>query len=146
MLEEPNVGLERRTLSSQLYKILESKVLDGDLLPGTKLSEESLAETYGVSRSPAREALAGLERAGLAVRAGARDRMITVPTEEMIAQKYDLWWIVDVGRAYLASQEATPADIAERVIPISANAFTRRFGLVARMSTSQSSRPIATST
>lgn len=107
------IGLERRTLSSQLYNILESKVLDGELQPGTRLSEESLAEAYGVSRSPAREALAGLERVGLAVRVGMRDRMITVPTEEMIAQKFDLWWIVDVGRAFLAAQHATPEDIAE---------------------------------
>jgi DNA-binding GntR family transcriptional regulator len=115
MLESAStgVGLERRTLSSQLYNILESKVLDGELQPGTRLSEESLAEAYGVSRSPAREALAGLERVGLAVRVGMRDRMITVPTEEMIAQKFDLWWIVDVGRAYLAAQAASAEDVAE---------------------------------
>jgi DNA-binding GntR family transcriptional regulator len=105
--------LERKTLSSQLYDILERKVLAGELLPGTRLSEESVAETFKVSRSPAREALIDLEKAGLAVRVGARDRMITIPTREMISSKYDLWWIVDVGRAYLSALNATKEDYAE---------------------------------
>jgi DNA-binding GntR family transcriptional regulator len=105
--------LERKTLSSQLYEILERKVIAGELLPGTRLSEESVADTFKVSRSPAREALIDLEKAGLAVRVGARDRMITIPTREMISSKYDLWWIVDVGRAYLSALSATKEDCAE---------------------------------
>jgi DNA-binding GntR family transcriptional regulator len=106
--------LERRkTLSAQLYQILENKVIAGELRPGTRLSEESVAETFKVSRSPAREALIDLEKAGLAVRVGARDRMITIPTREMISAKYDLWWIVDVGRTYLSSQHATKEDWLE---------------------------------
>jgi DNA-binding GntR family transcriptional regulator len=105
--------LERKTLSSQLYDVLERKVISGELSPGTRLSEESLAESFKVSRSPAREALMDLERAGLAVRVGQRDRMIAIPTREVIAAKYDLWWIVDVGRTYLSSQTASPEDLAE---------------------------------
>jgi DNA-binding GntR family transcriptional regulator len=105
--------LERKTLSSQLYEILERKVITGELLPGTRLSEESVAETFKVSRSPAREALLDLEKAGLAVRVGARDRMITVPTREMISAKYELWWIVDVGRTYLSALNATKDDCLE---------------------------------
>jgi DNA-binding GntR family transcriptional regulator len=105
--------LERKTLSSQLYEILESKVIAGELAPGTRLSEDSVAETYKVSRSPAREALLDLEKFGLAVRVGARERMITIPTREMISSKYDLRWIVDVGRSYLSALSATPEDCEE---------------------------------
>jgi DNA-binding GntR family transcriptional regulator len=105
--------LERKTLSSQLYEILERKVIAGELVPGTRLSEESVAETYKVSRSPAREALLDLEKSGLAVRVGARDRMITIPTREMISSKFDLWWIVDVGRTFLSALNATPEDHVE---------------------------------
>jgi len=105
--------LERKTLSAQLYDILERKVITGELPPGTRMSEESVAETFNVSRSPAREALIDLEKAGLAVRVGVRDRMITIPTREMIAAKYDLWWIVDVGRTYLSALNASAADCAE---------------------------------
>ena len=115
MQEDMNVRheVERRTLASQIYEILERKVLDGELQPGVRLSEESLAETYGVSRSPAREALADLERVGLAVRVGMRDRMITIPTQAMVSEKFDVWWIADVGRSYLSSLAATPSDHEE---------------------------------
>ena len=105
--------IDRRTLASQIYKLLERQVLEGVLPPGARLSEDSLAETFHVSRSPAREALANLERVGLAVRVGMRDRMITIPTMQIISEKYDVWWIVDVGRTYLASLTATAADYEE---------------------------------
>jgi DNA-binding GntR family transcriptional regulator len=102
--------LQRQTLSAQIYARLEDSVLNGDLPPGTKLSEEQLAERFGVSRAPVREALIALEGAGLAERFGARDRAVTMPTLALIKQKYDLWWVIDVGRAYLSSLEATPED------------------------------------
>ena len=104
-----DMRLDRRTLSSQIFTRLEEKVLSGEILPGTRLSEEALATAYGVSRAPVREALTQLEHSGLAVRLGPRDRMIVVPTHELIMQKYDLWWVVDVGRTYLASMSTTEA-------------------------------------
>ncbi len=110
MTEIAAIGLHRQTLSAQIYASLEGQILDGALAPGTKLSEERLADRYGVSRAPVREALAALQRAGLAEKIGARDRMVAVPNAEVIAQKYDLWWVVDVGRTYLASLAATEAE------------------------------------
>lgn len=106
-------SINRETFAAQIYAQLEAQVLSGELLPGTKLSEESVAEMFGVSRSPAREALTDLERVGLAIRSGPRDRVIMIPTEELVRKKYDVWWIIDAGRTYLASQYATPADYAE---------------------------------
>jgi DNA-binding GntR family transcriptional regulator len=102
--------LQRRTLSAQIYARLEDSVLNGELLPGTRLSEEQLAERFGVSRAPVREALIALENAGLAERFGPRERAVTMPTLDLIRQKYDLWWIIDVGRAYLSSLDATLED------------------------------------
>lgn len=103
-------SLQRQTLSAQIYARLEDSVLNGELLPGTRLSEEQLAESFGVSRAPVREALIALESAGLAERFGIRDRAVTMPTLALIKQKYDLWWIIDVGRTYLSSLEATAED------------------------------------
>jgi DNA-binding GntR family transcriptional regulator len=105
--------LQRQTLSAQIYTRLEDSVLNGDLPPGTKLSEEQLAERFGVSRAPVREALIALESAGFAERFGLRDRAVTMPTLELINRKYDLWWIIDVGRSYLSAQDATKADCDE---------------------------------
>lgn len=80
----PKRKMQRSKLSSQLYSMVKNDILQGQLLPGSPISEEALAETYGVSRSPAREALAELERVGLTQRSGMRDRKITVPSLEMI--------------------------------------------------------------
>ncbi len=48
--------LERKVLAWQLYQIVERKVIAGELLPGSRLPEESVAETFKVSGLPAREA------------------------------------------------------------------------------------------
>jgi len=44
---------------------LETEILRGQLAPGTFLDEESIAERFGVSRTPVREALAQLAQADL---------------------------------------------------------------------------------
>jgi DNA-binding GntR family transcriptional regulator len=56
---------ERRALVDKLAAQLQARVLDGDLLPGTRLRQEALAEEFGVSRTPIREALRKLQASGL---------------------------------------------------------------------------------
>lgn len=109
---EKNLGerVQRKNLTEQLYEILERQIISGEILPGTKLSEENVADAFGVSRSPAREAITELERIGLAARAGTRDRMVAMPTEDLIRETFEVWWILDAGRTYLASLEATPEE------------------------------------
>jgi DNA-binding GntR family transcriptional regulator len=103
-------SVQRKNLTEQLYEILETRILNGTILPGTKLSEENVAEAFRVSRSPAREAITELERIGLATRTGARDRAVAMPTEDFIRETFEVWWILDAGRTYLASLEAGPED------------------------------------
>lgn len=56
---------ERRALVDKLATQLQARVLDGDLAPGTRLRQEALAEEFGVSRTPIREALRKLQASGL---------------------------------------------------------------------------------
>ncbi|GIN22901.1 GntR family transcriptional regulator [Siminovitchia fordii] len=44
-------------LESKIYKMLKSAIINRDLAPGTKLSEEALAKSLNVSRTPVRSAL-----------------------------------------------------------------------------------------
>lgn len=56
-------------------KILEEKIIYGDLSPGSRLLEEELVRQFNVSRSPIREALKVMEHEGLVIiepRRGAR--------------------------------------------------------------------------
>lgn len=51
--------------STKLKKQLEQEILTGELLPGTRLDEQRLAERFDVSRTPVREALNQLSSMGL---------------------------------------------------------------------------------
>jgi DNA-binding GntR family transcriptional regulator len=102
--------IQRTSLSDQVYHVLEKRILDGDLLPGTRLSEEAIADEFGVSRSPVREAISELERIGFAERSGMRDRRVVVPSAKFISDTYDTWGILEVGRCYMSSLAAPPED------------------------------------
>ena len=61
-LSEP---LVRPSLHIELLDRLRALIVDGTLLPGTKIPERELCERYGVSRTPMREALKVLAVDGL---------------------------------------------------------------------------------
>lgn len=52
------------TLPNRLYEQLERAIVGGALTPGQRLNADELAEHFGVSRIPVREALSSLARAG----------------------------------------------------------------------------------
>lgn len=64
---EPVVALSSAsgTLSDRLKRRVEEDILAGRLLPGERLDERELAQRYGVSRTPVREALVQLSASGL---------------------------------------------------------------------------------
>lgn len=56
-----------RTLADDIYNRIRLEILSLKIKPGQRLEEEELAASYGVSRTPVREALQKLERDGLIV-------------------------------------------------------------------------------
>ena len=59
-------------IPEELARLLQEEIISGRLAPTTRLTEEEVAQAYGVSRSPVREALRLLERDGLVVKAPRR--------------------------------------------------------------------------
>jgi len=59
------VKIVRRSLHDELIDRLREMIVTGDLKPGTKVPEQSLAVKFGVSRTPLREALKVLASEGL---------------------------------------------------------------------------------
>lgn len=55
----------QKSLSDQVYTMLKDQILSGQLKGGMKIPEESLAEQFGVSRTPIREAIRRLSEYGL---------------------------------------------------------------------------------
>src|SRR5579863_3938746 len=56
--------VERETLQERVYNRLANLILDGDIPPGRLITIQSLAEAFGVSTMPVREALKRLTAAG----------------------------------------------------------------------------------
>lgn len=68
--------------AGEIARRLEDQIVRGERSPGTRLDERSLAEQFGVSRTPVREALQWLAAHGLVSqhgRQGARVAQLSVP-------------------------------------------------------------------
>jgi DNA-binding GntR family transcriptional regulator len=70
-MQNAATAIERRPLRSEVRRALIDRLLNGSLPAGERINESTLAEQLGVSRTPLREALFGLDRDGfLFTRAG----------------------------------------------------------------------------
>jgi DNA-binding GntR family transcriptional regulator len=63
-----------------VYQQLRKAILDGTVLPGTRLVELELAHQLQVSRTPVREALRRLESDGFAQRSGGGGGLVVTPS------------------------------------------------------------------
>jgi DNA-binding GntR family transcriptional regulator len=80
----------RRSLSDDVLDRLRAAIVRGTFGPGHHLSEVALAETFGVSRGPIREAFAELEREGLLTIERHRGARVTRLSREDIEEIYQL--------------------------------------------------------
>ena len=60
--------INQKSLAEHIVEDLEQKIIGGTLKPGQRLIEEALCKTFGVSRSPLREAFQIMESRGFVVR------------------------------------------------------------------------------
>jgi GntR family transcriptional regulator, rspAB operon transcriptional repressor len=65
MTLKKTIPLRRTSLSDQVFEHVKRMILSEELHPGQYIPEETIARTFGVSRTPIREALRKLERIGL---------------------------------------------------------------------------------
>ncbi|KWW39553.1 DNA-binding GntR family transcriptional regulator [Cupriavidus metallidurans] len=107
-----NTGMseEKKSRTETIRSEIEQEILSGHLPSGTQIDEQQLIDRFGVSRTPAREALIQLASAGLVTlvpRQGAIVSSITlrdyVALSEILVQLESL-------AARLASRRMTPAE------------------------------------
>lgn len=110
--------IPRRQLGAQAYDAIRSAVIDGNIAPGSPLSEPQLAEKFNVSRSPVREALTRLESEGFLDRSeNGRLRAAMLNVEEL-EQLYVLRAAIEGLAARLATFHLSMAhlDVMEKSI------------------------------
>jgi DNA-binding GntR family transcriptional regulator len=101
------------SLTDRIYERLRREILTCRLDPGKDISEATLAEQFGVSKTPVREALATLRSDGL-VRAYPRRGYQVVPIT--IADMNDLFrirTILEAGAAELACEHISNGELDE---------------------------------
>jgi len=93
------------------YDLLRSDVLAGVFEPGTTLLETTLAERYGVSRTPIREALGRLEQDGLLERASKGYRVCSGTAQDVL-DIYEARVALEAEAAAGAAARCTDLDLA----------------------------------
>jgi DNA-binding GntR family transcriptional regulator len=91
---------------------LRDEILDGQLAAGARLVEAELAERFGVSRGPIRDALNDLARAGLAVDLPRRGTFVSSLTERDLGEVYVIRRAIEEAAARLTIERADDADVA----------------------------------
>jgi DNA-binding GntR family transcriptional regulator len=97
--------------AQKIYSALKQQILSMALMPGHSLDELGLAETFGVSRSPVREALLHLCADGLATSLPNKSTIVSPLNVELFPQYIDALDLVQRAVTHLAAIKRTDADI-----------------------------------
>lgn len=99
--------------SNFIAALLRELIISGELRPGAQLRQRDLAERFGVSVTPVREALRWLESEGL-VRYDAHKGSTVVEAEAGgTREKYQIRAVLEGLAAFLAAPKISDEDIAE---------------------------------
>lgn len=96
--------------AERVYVQLRQSILDGQLRAGERMREFDLAEQFGMSRTPVREALKKLAVEGLVVDLPGRGLVVTEPSPDEIMDAYLVREMLEGLAARLAAERATEAD------------------------------------
>jgi DNA-binding GntR family transcriptional regulator len=96
--------------AATIHAELKAEILRGAHAPGTPFREVGLAERFGVSRTPVREALGRLQHEGLLER-GARGLQVREIDPEQLMQVYDLRILLEGQAAAEAAETRTEMDL-----------------------------------
>lgn len=101
---------ERQTRTEKLAEELADAILDGTLEPGCRLDEQRLAERYGTSRTPVREALRQLATTGLIELRPRRGAVVTQVTSEQLEMLFVAMGELEATCARLSALSMTPIE------------------------------------
>jgi DNA-binding GntR family transcriptional regulator len=95
----------------EVYGCIRKDIISGTLRQGEIINEGMLAQKYGVSRTPAREALLTLVAEGLLSSLPRAGYMVTPITIRDVQEAFHLREILELEAARLASHQITPEQL-----------------------------------
>ncbi len=96
-----------QTRSHFLEERLAEEIINGRLLPGTRLEEQTIADRFKTSRTPVREALRRLAATGLIEIRPRRGVVVSTVTRERLAQMFEAMAELEGACARLAARRMT---------------------------------------
>lgn len=100
-----------QTLREKILENIRDAILKGDLKPGERVSEPDIAERYGISRTPIREAFRQLESEGYLTVIPRKGAVVAKHSEKDIEEFYSIKSVLEGYAAQLAAERMTPKDI-----------------------------------
>jgi DNA-binding GntR family transcriptional regulator len=98
-------------LYQEVAERLRQRIYSYDLKPGEWIDEQALAESFGISRTPLREALKVLHSEGLVVLKPHRGCFVAELTEQDLDEIFPVMALLEGRCAYDAARKATPQDL-----------------------------------
>ncbi|MDB5893534.1 MAG: GntR family transcriptional regulator [Rhodoferax sp.] len=105
--------LTPRALYEEVAELLRQRIFNRELPPGSWIDELKLAEEYGISRTPLREALKVLATEGLVTMKVRRGAYVTEVSERDLADVYHLLSLLESDAAGVVAACASDAQLAE---------------------------------
>jgi len=113
-LPPPTERIERRSSGDQAAAYIRRLIFDGQLRPGTRVPQEEVARTLGISRIPVREGLITLESEGWLTIELHRGAFINALDEDAVRDHYELFGMTYGFAAKRATERSGP-ELAERL-------------------------------
>lgn len=98
-------------LSEQLRETIAERIATAVYSPGTKLDETEMANEFGVSRTPIREALIQLASEGLVEMRPRRGAMVAATDPHRLVEMFEVMAELEAMCGALAARRATDADL-----------------------------------
>lgn len=105
--------IQTSLLTEQVYTILRTKIIDGEFSPGEKLDIHKLAEDFGVSRSPVKDAINQLVHDGLIEIIPRKGTYVTSIDLTSFLETIDARLMVEIWAAKQIIDRLSPGKLAE---------------------------------
>lgn len=83
------------SLNEQAYLLIKERILSKEFPPGMRLVDSALAEQFGISRTPFRDAIRKLADEGLVIPAGKKGYCVFTPTAKDLTEIYEARQIIE---------------------------------------------------
>lgn len=100
-----------QTLREKILETIRDAILKGSLKPGERVSEPELAERFGISRTPIREAFRQLESEGYLEVIPRKGAVVASLSERDVEEFYAIKIILEGFAARMAAENLTARDI-----------------------------------